>query len=333
MKMYFYPARGARHILSVILCAPALYKAHADGAHLGELVDGLESMVDRLSEQLSEFLVVEDLEAAAAGDLADSCGVEAMMVVAVSTLDENAGVTQTLCIDFSSNIIQVDTFANVATRVFNSGVAIDVGEQAQAEAVLVVGWVSESINQHAGGGSVVSLSYTIIQLIVHNRAPVTGLLILHWLHIPSGHVLRNHTAASLHGLRPVLSHLFIWRHVGRRRGISWQLEGAGWPRACRRVGVGAAAGGRWRVGRVWRDGEGASSAVLLEGLWEGGVERHVRLIVTQVAELHQQTVLRVELAMSWHQHRRKHRTFNSFVVIWVDTHFFLFGTEWILAHL
>ncbi len=66
-------------------------------------------MVDRLSEQLSEFLVVEDLEAAAAGDLADSCGVEAMMVVAVSTLDKNAGVTQTLCIHFSSNIIQVDT--------------------------------------------------------------------------------------------------------------------------------------------------------------------------------------------------------------------------------
>lgn len=75
------------------------------------------------------------------------------------------------------------TFANVAAGVFNGGVAIDVGEQAQAEAVLVVGWVGESINQHAGGGSVVSLSHTIIQLIVHNRAPMTGLFILHWLHI------------------------------------------------------------------------------------------------------------------------------------------------------
>lgn len=92
------------------------------------------------------------------------------------------------------------------------------------------------------------------------------------------------------------------------RGVvcTWQLEGAGWPRARRRVGVGAAAGGRRRVRRVWRDGEGASSAVLLEGLWESGVERHVRLIVTQVAKLHQQTVLRIELAVSWHQHRRKH---------------------------
>jgi len=75
------------------------------------------------------------------------------------------------------------TFANVAAGVFNGGVAIDVREQAQAEAVLVVGWVGESINQNAGGGSVVSLSHTIIQLIVHNRAPMTGLFILHWLHI------------------------------------------------------------------------------------------------------------------------------------------------------
>lgn len=87
---------------------------------------------------------------------------------------------------------------------------------------------------------------------------------------------------------------------------TWELEGAGWPRACRRVGVGATAGRRRRVGRVWRDGKGAPSAVLLERLWEGGVERHVRLIVTQVAELHQKTVLRVELAVSWHQNRRKH---------------------------
>lgn len=219
--MHFYPAGGACHVLSVVLGTPTLYKAHADGAHLGKLIDGLKAMIDRLSEKLSKFLVVEDLEAAAAGDFADSRGVKAMMVVAVSTLDKNAGITQTLCIHLSSNIVQVDTFADVATGVFNSGVAIDIREQAQAEAIFVVGWIGESINQYAGGGSVVSLSHTIIQLIVHNRAPVTGLLILHWLHIPSGHVLRSQAATSLHGLRTVLPHLFIWRHVGRRRSISW----------------------------------------------------------------------------------------------------------------
>lgn len=38
-----------------------LDKAHANGAHLGELVDGFEAVVDGLSEQLGELLVVEDL--------------------------------------------------------------------------------------------------------------------------------------------------------------------------------------------------------------------------------------------------------------------------------
>lgn len=46
--------------------------------------------------------------------------------------------------------------------------------------------------------------------------------------------------------------------------------------------------------------------MLLKGLGEGGVERHVGLVVTQVAELHQQTVLGVELTVAWHQHRGQH---------------------------
>lgn len=66
-------------------------------------------MVDRLSEQLSKLLIVEDLEAAAAGDLADGSGMEAMVVVAIPALHENAGVTQTLGVHLSSNIIQVNT--------------------------------------------------------------------------------------------------------------------------------------------------------------------------------------------------------------------------------
>lgn len=38
-----------------------LNKAHADSAHLGELINGLKAMVDGLSQQLSELLVVENL--------------------------------------------------------------------------------------------------------------------------------------------------------------------------------------------------------------------------------------------------------------------------------
>lgn len=55
------PAGCAGHILAVVLCTPALNKAHADSAHLGELINGLKAVVDRLSQQLSELLVVENL--------------------------------------------------------------------------------------------------------------------------------------------------------------------------------------------------------------------------------------------------------------------------------
>lgn len=45
---------------------------------------------------------------------------------------------------------------------------------------------------------------------------------------------------------------------------------------------------------------------LLEGLGKGGVQRHVWLIVGEVAELYQQAVLRVELTVPWYQDRREH---------------------------
>ena len=64
-------------------------------------------MVHRLGEQLSKQLVVEDLEAAAAGDLADGGWVEAVLIVAVPALHEDAAVTHALGIDLSPNVIQV----------------------------------------------------------------------------------------------------------------------------------------------------------------------------------------------------------------------------------
>ena len=61
MEVNLDPARGTGDVLSVVLCAPALDETHADGAHLGELIDGLEALVDRLRQELGKLLVVEDL--------------------------------------------------------------------------------------------------------------------------------------------------------------------------------------------------------------------------------------------------------------------------------
>ena len=54
----------------MVLRAPSLDKRHPDGAHLGQLVHGLEPVVDGLGEQGGKLLVVEDLEATTRWDLA-----------------------------------------------------------------------------------------------------------------------------------------------------------------------------------------------------------------------------------------------------------------------
>lgn len=84
-----------------------LDEAHSDGAHLGELVDDLEAVVNRLGEELGEQLVVKDLEAAAAGDLTHGGGVEAVLEITVTTLDKDTAVTQALCVHLATYIVQV----------------------------------------------------------------------------------------------------------------------------------------------------------------------------------------------------------------------------------
>ncbi len=114
------PARGTRNVLTMILSAPALHKAHSNGAHLGEFVDGLEPLVDGLGQELSKLLIVENLQTASGRNLADGRWVEPVGVVTLPTLDKDGPVTQALCKDLSSNVEQVHPFADVATNVLDS---------------------------------------------------------------------------------------------------------------------------------------------------------------------------------------------------------------------
>jgi len=105
MEMSLNPAGDARDILAMILSSPALNKAHADSAHLSQLIDDFKSVVNRLSQQLSKELVVEDLETAAAGDLADGGRVEAVLIVAVPALYKDAAVAHTLGVHLAPDIV------------------------------------------------------------------------------------------------------------------------------------------------------------------------------------------------------------------------------------
>lgn len=124
--MYFDPTRGASDILPMVLRPPAFHKAHAYCTHLGELIDCLKAMVDTLAQQLSKLLVVEDLQTTARRDLTDGGWVETVVEVTGSTLHKNTAVTETLREDFSSNIVQVNSFANMPAGVFYGGVTVDI---------------------------------------------------------------------------------------------------------------------------------------------------------------------------------------------------------------
>lgn len=76
--------------------------------------------------------------------------------------------------------------------ILNGGVAVDVGEQAEAESVAVVGGIREAIDKHAGGGRLEGLPDTVVELVVNNGAPVLGFLVGHGLHICTGSTLRGH---------------------------------------------------------------------------------------------------------------------------------------------
>ena len=92
MQVHLDPARGGEDVLPPVLHPPALDEGHADGAHPGEGVHRLEALVDPLSKQGGKLLVVEDLEVAARGDLADGGRVPPILLVAVRRLHENGGV-------------------------------------------------------------------------------------------------------------------------------------------------------------------------------------------------------------------------------------------------
>lgn len=58
--------------------------------------------------------------------------------------------------------VTATTFADVPACVLNGRVAVDVGKQAEAEAVLVVGWICETVHQHAAGRGVKSFPHPVV---------------------------------------------------------------------------------------------------------------------------------------------------------------------------
>lgn len=97
---------------------PYFNKAHSNSTHLGQLIHHFKTMIDWLGKQLGKELVVEDLEAATTGDLADSGWVETMLIVTVAALHKNTAVTDTFSVNFPTNIVKMNTLKKKKNHVY-----------------------------------------------------------------------------------------------------------------------------------------------------------------------------------------------------------------------
>lgn len=113
------------------------------------------------------------------------------------------------------------TFADVPPGVLDGGVAVDVGEQAEAEAVAVVGGIREAVDEHAGGGRLEGLAHAVVELVVNNGAPVLGLLVGHGLHICAGNTLTGRRSE-----RQTQAHLMHIQDSSERDSCADKLPGA-----------------------------------------------------------------------------------------------------------
>lgn len=216
MQVNLDPAGRGRDVLSVVFGAPALDEAHSYRAHLGQLVDGLEAVVDGLGQELGKLLVVEDLEGAAGRDFAHGAGVESVVVVAVAALHEDGRVGQALGVDLATDVIQVHSLSDMTTCVFDCTVAVDVAQLAQTEAVRVVRGVGEPVHDDRRRVAVEHFANAAVQLVVSYTGPIRRFLVADRGHL-AVHLICVHLVVFLAcHVVPV-----FWGTV-RRRGSLWQ---------------------------------------------------------------------------------------------------------------
>ena len=97
----------------------------------------------------------------------------------------------------------------MSAGVLDSGVPIDVRQEPQTEAIVIIGRIGEAVDHYGVGLRVEYLPDPRVQLVVGYRAPKLGLLVCNLLHI-GRHIRRVHRVVATHGV-------VIPGRVGRRR--------------------------------------------------------------------------------------------------------------------
>ena len=110
------------------------------GAHLGQLVDGLIAVVHVILEESGKLIEAEYFERAAGRDLADGRGQELVDVVAVEGLHKDGRVREARREDLLRVVVEDEANAlpDVSPRSLDRGVAVDVAELTETEAVVIL---------------------------------------------------------------------------------------------------------------------------------------------------------------------------------------------------
>lgn len=168
--------------LTPVFGAPALNETHPYHTHLGQAIDSLEALVDRLRQQLRKFLVIEDLQVAPGGNFAHCRRMPPVASITVWTLHEDAAIAEALGEHLPADIIESHAFSNMAARRLYSWDAIDVREDSETEAI-GTRRVGETVNGDTRSSSVEGFSDTVVHFVVRYAAPVLWFLILNWLSV------------------------------------------------------------------------------------------------------------------------------------------------------
>lgn len=114
--------------MTAVLGAPSFNEAHSDGAHARQLINGFESLADRLRQQRRKFLVVEDLQITTRGDFTNGSGMPSVTLVTIGGLNKNGRVAEAFGKNLSADVVEADAFANMTSRLFHDRITVDVGQ-------------------------------------------------------------------------------------------------------------------------------------------------------------------------------------------------------------
>lgn len=302
-------------------------------AHLGQLVNGLEAVVDALREEIGKELIVEDLQGTGRRDFDDGAQMEAALVVAVPGLDEDRRVRIALGKEGPTDVVELDALADVAPGVLDGRVPVDVRQLAKAEAGGAVPRVGETVDDDRGRVAVEDLADSGVELVVGDGSPVTALLVRYRSHVRMVvHVHGHHGVGR--GRVPVLGAVLGGRV---RRGRSLGQAGVGPSEGIVVVaaggiygaGDGGAVGGNGRA-VAGLHGAGSHAAVVEVVRVVGHVLGHRGLAV--LGEAHARPS-RGKFGVPGHEHGWQDRALDPLVVVRVYADLFLLSREGKLARL